>query len=222
MLGAILFAMVDAAADAPPKPVPVTTITVAPPKPMPAGPVTSPASVGKPHTCPEYQYPVSAMQAGTEGSTTLQFSITPQGTVADISVRNSSGNGDLDTAAVTCARDWLYNPAMENGVPIQVLWRALVRWQIRPMEPYSAVPDAVRDCLKADPTGWSEVKAAPLRSVVRAHFAGGVMSDITLAGSSGDGDLDNRTVACYRSVSTDATAEIPDGDELFVIMKPGE
>lgn len=209
MFAAIVLAMMDAAPAAPPKPAPATA-------------VTSPASIGKAHTCPEDRYPVSAMQAGTEGSTTLQFNITPQGSVAGISVLNSSGNGELDAAAAACARDWLYKPAMANGAPVQVLWRAIVRWQIRANQPYSAVPDAVRECLRADPTSWSEIKASPLRPVVRARFAGGVMRDMSLVGSSGDADLDRRTVACYRSVPPDVAANVPDGNMLFVIMKPDE
>jgi TonB family protein len=215
---AILFALMAAATDAPPPP----------PMPAAAAPITGtpgvsrPASIGAPHVCAEIQYPVSALQTGTEGRTLMQFTITSDGHVADISLRTSSGNADLDAAAMTCARDWLYQPAMQDATPVAVPWVAEVLWRIGVEEPYSALPGAARDCLRADSVSWDEMKAAQLRPVVRVHFANGVMTDVVVAGSSGDTDLDSRTLACYRSLPPELTANIPDGDSLLVIMKPNE
>src|ERR1700723_1607066 len=104
MLAGLLFILMDAA--------------VVPPPPPPSA-ITAPASIGKPHSCDENLYPISALQTGAEGMTYLTFRITPVGSVTGISVLSSSGNADLDNAAVVCARDWQYRPAMRNGAPFE-------------------------------------------------------------------------------------------------------
>jgi protein TonB len=213
---AILFALMAAATDTPPPPpaTPVPTAT--------APGFSRPASIGAPHSCPETQYPVSALQTGTEGQTIMKFTITSDGHVTDISVRTSSGNADLDAAATTCARDWLYRPALQDGAPVAMSWMAEVRWRIGVEEPYSALASAAKSCLRADSVGWDEMKTAPFRPVARVHFANGAMTDVTVVGSSGDSDLDSRTLACYRGLPPELMANIPDGDQLLVIMKPNE
>jgi len=66
---------------------------------------TSTGSVGAPHTCTD-AYPEVAREAHIEGTTTLLFHIKTDGSVGDMSIANSSGNGDLDNAAEACALNW--------------------------------------------------------------------------------------------------------------------
>jgi TonB family protein len=213
MLAGILFALIGASSAPLAAPAPAVTVQAT----DTAG-LSKPASIGRPHSCPENQYPVSALQTGTEGDTFVKFTITAEGRVADVSLRTSSGNADLDAAAMTCARDWLYQPALQNGTPVAVPWTAEVRWQISVTEPYAALDAASLACIKADSVTWDEYKKAALHTVVRVHFANGAVSDVIVAGSSGDPDLDSRVTACYRSVPPELTANVPDGDELFVAM----
>src|ERR1043166_481313 len=204
MLGVVLLVLIDAAAP--------------PPPPTPTSSATAPASIGRQHLCPETMYSVSALQTGTEGETLMNFTITKDGRVTDVSVKTSSGNADLDAAGVTCARDWLYRPARQDGAPVDSPWRALVRWRITVTGPYLPMARASLACLKADSVGWEEFKKASLHTVTRIHFAGGVMDEVTVVGSSGDADLDSRVAACYRSVPPALVASVPDGDKMFVAM----
>jgi protein TonB len=205
MLAAMLFVLIEGAA--------------ASPTPA-AGATTRPASAGGPHACAEVQYPVSALQTGTEGRTILKFTITAKGGVSDVSVNTSSGNADLDTAAMSCARDWLYHPATRDGVPVDTPWLAQVLWKIGVTAPYDLVDAEGLICIKADSVAYDEFKKARLHAVVRVHFANGAVSTAALAGTSGDPDLDSRVTACYRSMPPKLTANVPDGDELFVAMQP--
>jgi TonB family protein len=88
-----------------------------------------PLSVGKPHICLEY-YPAESIRLHIQGTTTVGFTITTQGATADVHVKASSGDKLLDDAAVTCASQWLYKPAMKNGQPRAVPWEAEVRWAL--------------------------------------------------------------------------------------------
>ncbi len=74
--------------------------------------------------------PESAVQAGIEGETTLAFTVTAQGTVANVKVVNSSGNADLDAASVVCAGTWKYHPAKKKGVPVETTSQARASWNL--------------------------------------------------------------------------------------------
>jgi TonB family protein len=205
MLTSVLFALISGTAQ---------------PPALAAAAFTRPASIGVPHLCAETQYPVSALQTGTEGQTILKFTITKDGRVADISVRTSSGNVDLDAVSMSCARDWLYRPAMQDGAPIDVPWLAAVRWQIGVTAPYAAMDAQSLRCMRADTVTIDELKKAPLHAVMRVHFANGAINEATIVGTSGDADLDSRVASCYRGVPPELTANAPDGDQLFVAMLP--
>ncbi|HEX4861081.1 MAG TPA: energy transducer TonB [Rhizomicrobium sp.] len=56
-------------------------------------------------------YPGAALRAGIEGTTMLAFTVTEQGTVTDVSVTKSSGNADLDQAALRCIAERHFNTA---------------------------------------------------------------------------------------------------------------
>jgi TonB family protein len=93
-------------------------------------PGTPPVGVnlGVPHRC--LNYPDSAWEAGIEGTVTLRFTITEEGRVRDIAVEESSGNADLDAAAVECARPWRYRPTLNSDKLVAVPWKAKVTWKI--------------------------------------------------------------------------------------------
>jgi hypothetical protein len=99
-------------------------------------------------------------------------------------------------------------------------WLAAVVWKIGVTPIYADLDHESLLCVKADSVAYDELKKAPLHAVVRVHFANGIVTDATLAGTSGDPDLDPRVVACYRNMPRELTAAAPDGDELFVAMLP--
>lgn len=66
---------------------------------------------------------------GVEGDVTVQATITPEGDVTDIVVVRSIRL--LDEAAVAAVRQWKFEPATENGVPIAVEATLTVTFQLR-------------------------------------------------------------------------------------------
>jgi len=62
------------------------------------------------------------------GTTTIGFTITPDGHVENVHVVNSSGSERLDNAAVNCAGSWHYKGAIKDNQPVAVPWKAEVKW----------------------------------------------------------------------------------------------
>jgi TonB family protein len=195
----------------------------APPVPPPPPVITAPASIGKPHSCDENQYPISALQTGTEGAVVVTFKITPQGNATDVSVFESSGNADIDAASIVCARDWQYRPAVKNGVPVEVPWRARVKWQIAVQPEFVAIAAATYRCIMSSESSRDEIHQATLHTVVRVHFSNGAIGSVAVVASSGNPDLDRQVAACYAQLPADLTAAIPgELDHLFVgMVSPG-
>ena len=153
----------------------------------------------------------------------LQLNITPEGHTADISVRRSSANTDLDDASTACASNWQYRPAMQDGVPVKVPWTARIDWKIGVSEPFMAIDSASYQCVTVDPATKDQLRQAPLHAVVRVHIKDERITDVTLVASSGDPDLDRKVESCYKNLSPELAAGISgDVDELFVAMLPPE
>jgi protein TonB len=93
-------------------------------------PISSPASIGRPHTCMQ-NYPPISQRLGEEGVTLLAFTVTTDGSVSNITVAKSSGSERLDSAAVSCATSWRYKPAIEAGHPVSVSWKTNVVWKLK-------------------------------------------------------------------------------------------
>jgi len=84
---------------------------------------------GIPHNCSRY-YPKNAIAAKREGTTRVAFIIQTDGYVTDVTVEQSSGDAELDAAALTCVRAWHYIPAVQGGTPVATRWSADVAWKI--------------------------------------------------------------------------------------------
>jgi TonB family protein len=121
---AILVSLLSCAAALAEPTVPPSTNAPAPP----AQGITPP----QPTSCDRSasRYPPAAIRLGIEGDTALTFRIAVDGTTKDVVVEHSSGNADLDYAAVAGAQCWRYKPAMKDGKPVEVTWHAVVRWRL--------------------------------------------------------------------------------------------
>ncbi|HEY2070745.1 MAG TPA: energy transducer TonB [Rhizomicrobium sp.] len=100
-------------------------------------PATPPAPSGMTHECLAY-YPALAVRLAHEGRTVVDFRIAPDGTVNDLAVRASSGHPELDEAAMDCAVNWTYRPAMLDGHPIEMPWRTMIAWSLQKASPAPA------------------------------------------------------------------------------------
>lgn len=66
------------------------------------------------------------------GATTVRFEVTETGNVRNISVVESSGNKELDDAAISCAQSRLYKPASRGGSPMAVFVESKTIWHSGP------------------------------------------------------------------------------------------
>jgi TonB family protein len=94
---------------------------IRPPKP----PSPTGAAVG---ACDKW-YPDAQSKVGTAGVSLLRVHLMPDGTIKDSSVIQSSGNAELDKAAVACLAAVRLDPPEREGKPIEVDWERAVIWR---------------------------------------------------------------------------------------------
>lgn len=114
-------------------PAPSITVTNKPPPPAPPvhQAVSTPVSIGRPHTCEKY-YPEVSIRLNEVGTTLLSFKVMPDGSVSGASVSKSSGSDRLDAAAIECVqRSWRYTPAKQDGQAVETPWQANVQWKLK-------------------------------------------------------------------------------------------
>ena len=103
--------------------VPEGTETAGPITPT-AGPATAAPACANPHVDAvatnkvEPEYPEMARQQGAVGTTTVRVTLSTSGSVTSAVVHKSSGNAQLDAAAVHAARSSSYRPEIDNCQPI--------------------------------------------------------------------------------------------------------
>ena len=90
-------------------------------------PISSPASIGRPHVCLSL-YPPEAVAERAQGTVTIGFTITTEGITDGKHIIKSSGYAALDDAALVCTGSWQYKPAVKDGQPVAVPWKAEVKW----------------------------------------------------------------------------------------------
>lgn len=84
------------------------------------GVISSPAI--PPRIVKSYQppYPSAERNAGIQGTVTIRFLIDQNGNVEDVAIINSSGNANLDSAAVSAGYKWRFSPAKsKTGNPVR-------------------------------------------------------------------------------------------------------
>ncbi len=64
-------------------------------------------------------YPAAAKQAGITGVVGMKVVIGKDGNVRDIQIVQSAGS-DLDAAAMESVKQWVYQPTLLNGQPVEV------------------------------------------------------------------------------------------------------
>lgn len=163
-------------------------------EPPPAPPVGAPSSTGSPHVCLQ-DYPAEAVAAHAEGTTTIGFTITETGLTKDIQIVKSSGTPSLDRAAIMCANRWTYNPAIKNGQPTAVPWKAEVKWVMRNNPAQIVVPTPIGEHLCKKPHGI-KVTAGMVTTLKLKITNQGKVSEAQLQNSSGNTELDEAAKQC--------------------------
>ncbi|MGD0143761.1 MAG: TonB family protein [Rhizomicrobium sp.] len=132
-----------------------------------AGPATAPpAAIGNAPICSIDIYSPAALAAGEQGSVALSFRIGTDGSPKNVTVSATSGYPDLDQAAVACAAQWKYRPAMQDGRPVEVDWKAIVKYSMAPsINPPSVITD------DSNPTAVAQGRspAGTPKAIANAH-----------------------------------------------------
>ncbi|MBC7655588.1 MAG: energy transducer TonB [Frankiaceae bacterium] len=98
-------------------------VAIAAPPPAPPAPVAAPADFGGSvdptgRALNKPVYPPEENRRGITGTTLLTLTYDVTGNVTGVEVKRSSGNRNLDRAAVKAANRWKINPGMRGGVRV--------------------------------------------------------------------------------------------------------
>jgi TonB family protein len=95
----------------------------------PALPANGPPHVDTSGVNMQPNYPASALAAHEKGSAIISVSVRDDGTVGKASLARSSGYSDLDSAAINAVLHWKFQPALENGEPVDGETSVLIAFQ---------------------------------------------------------------------------------------------
>ena len=77
------------------------------------------------------RYPRWARQAGLEGTVTLRFVVTAQGTVTDVTIRRIEGDERFGPEAVRAMPSWRFEPAVKDGKPVPYWYFQSFRFELK-------------------------------------------------------------------------------------------
>jgi periplasmic protein TonB len=125
---------------------PAASEVAPPPEPQPELAMNSPSSGPKeepgpppiilPHTDANYLnnpilYPRKSQELSEQGTTMLRAHVTPDGTVSDVEMINSSGYERLDKAAIESVKKWKFVPGKQGGTPVAAWVRVPVAFSLK-------------------------------------------------------------------------------------------
>lgn len=169
------------------------------PAPIPGKVQEKPAGYegGIPHLC-LMDYPAQAVRDHIGGIVRVAFLIKADGSVEDVRVDNSSGSDLLDRAALGCVRHWRYRPAVDNGNPKDVPWKAEVVWRIRDPEQIFA---PVMACTSAYAIKPEQIARGDGLTDLSFVIIGDKATAIKVIHSSGSDELDEVAKTCVMNTS---------------------
>lgn len=81
-------------------------------------PVTPPDFTADYLNNPAPRYPVESRRLREQGTVTIRVLVSPEGSVQEIKLADSSGHSRLDKAALSAVRGWRFAPAKQAGKPV--------------------------------------------------------------------------------------------------------
>ncbi|MCJ7451091.1 MAG: energy transducer TonB [Steroidobacteraceae bacterium] len=72
-------------------------------------------------------YPPRCLRSGAEGVVKVRVLVGEDGSPQEVTLAKSSGDSALDESALMAVRDWIFVPAMRNGLPVR-------SWAVVPIE----------------------------------------------------------------------------------------
>jgi TonB family protein len=164
------------------------------------GESTNPAAIGRPHICTVADYYTPELRrSGAVGRVWMLFDVGADGAVHDPVVQMSSGNTELDAAAIRCVLSFRYVPATRHGVAVDVNWAAGVAFALNG----ELGPSGTSVPPKTGPGNTcaehrSTTGAPPPRDAVFYFTVSedGSVKNVMLRQSSGDATYDDYAAAC--------------------------
>ena len=154
-------------------------------------------SVYYPRNCDSF-LPPEARRPRDDLSTWFSFRVTENGELNDVALFKSSGSGDLDTAALECAKHIHAQQITVSGIPTEVSWVMAYNWRFPTQRSSFTNPSPSGDshtCSGYPPEARRLDQEGPV--TVAFHVAvDGSTRDLTIAKSSGSPALDQASLAC--------------------------
>ena len=75
-------------------------------------------------------YPPELQKLGVEGTVVMLVVITNHGTVINPSIRNTVEDYRFTQAALDAVQQWVYQPALLNGQPVEILTTITLEFQL--------------------------------------------------------------------------------------------
>ena len=96
-------------------------------------PVAAPLPIMPPQVISQVlpEYPLAALEKGVEGVALIEAQITLNGMPQNVLVKSSSGNGELDSAAVIAVTKWRFSPAQQGNAAMNSVFEVPVRFTIK-------------------------------------------------------------------------------------------
>jgi len=171
-------------------------------------------TASSPHSCEAF-YPRTALVTREAGTMVVAFVITEQGDVRSIHVTKPTGYDDLDAAGVNCVKTWRYAPATHAGKPVEADWKAELVWAA-PLGGGAAGPQSnqpplqfarrPRNCFTYYRVTPHQVAHIDGTTTVSYRVNNGAVTDVSVAHSSGNPDLDQYAVSCVSSWEYESSA----------------
>ena len=146
-------------------------------------------------TCP---YPPAALQAQAQGASLLSVTGTRTGDLIGVRIVQSSGNPDLDRAAIACVADWHFDPDSKLGALYVGTRRVQIGWSIGD-DDRTAVGRRIaiaHSCVNDYPAAAMAARAEGVTVVRFTVTEEGRVIDPAVDRSSGNAILDKAALAC--------------------------
>ena len=110
------------------------------------------------------RYPVDAVASKTSGKVVMRVLVGADGSVKNVVVEESVPEGVFDAVSVEAARNWLFNPAIKDGQPVEGWLRIPVEFEIDDPEPDTQEVAATRLKFDSDERQVAEITCDEIRA----------------------------------------------------------
>lgn len=159
-----------------------------------------PKRIATGRNCPvEYLHVVAARHF--KGTTEILFSVKRDGAVSGMVVAASSANTELDLLSAVCVSKWRYEPAKENGAPVEVTWEGQISWTQMGTRPKGETPQLrlpATNCIRNRP-GAADRTMPKEPTTVRYELVNGEVTGSVVEHGSGDASLDDYAASCVKT-----------------------